>query len=85
MAAAHVRLMHNPLMARLFPSDIDAIGSSAPLEAATALRLRDELPGDWWVIHACHWTLPAGRKIGQVRARSIASNCARMMWRASTR
>ena len=65
MAAAHVRLMHNPLMARLFPSDIDAIGSSAPLEAATALRLRDELPDDWWLINGRHWTLPAGRAIGQ--------------------
>lgn len=52
-------------MARLFPTDIDATSSSAPLEAATVLRLRDGLPDDWWVIHACHWTLPDGRKIGQ--------------------
>ncbi len=52
-------------MARLFPADIDATSSSAPLEAATVLRLRDGLPDDWWVIHACHWTLPEGRKIGQ--------------------
>ncbi len=52
-------------MARLFPADIDATSSSAPLEAATALRLRDGLPDDWWVIHACHWTLPKGRHIGQ--------------------
>jgi hypothetical protein len=57
--------MHNPPMARLFPSDIDATSSNAPLEAATALRLRDELPDDWWVVHACHWTLPEGRHIGQ--------------------
>ena len=52
-------------MARLFPGEIDAISASAPLEAATAIRLRDEPPDDWWVIHACHWTLPEGRKIGQ--------------------
>ncbi len=52
-------------MAQLFPSDIDATSSNAPLEAATALRLRDGLPHDWWVIHACHWTLPNGRHIGQ--------------------
>lgn len=52
-------------MARLFPNEIDAISASAPLEAATAIRLRDELPDGWLVIHACHWTLPAGRKIGQ--------------------
>ena len=52
-------------MARLFPAEIDASSSSAPLEAATALRLRDGLPDDWWVIHACHWTLPKGRRIGQ--------------------
>jgi hypothetical protein len=52
-------------MARLFPAEIDATSSSAPLEAATVLRLRDGLPDDWWVIHACHWTLPDGRKIGQ--------------------
>jgi hypothetical protein len=57
--------MHNLAMARLFPHDIDATSSSAPLEAATALRLRDGLPDDWWVIHACHWTLPKGRHIGQ--------------------
>lgn len=57
--------MHNPRMARLFPTDIDSTSSSAPLEAATALRLRDGLPDDWWVIHACHWTLPKGRHIGQ--------------------
>ncbi len=57
--------MHNPPMAQLFPSDIDATSSNAPLEAATALRLRDGLPHDWWVIHACHWTLPNGRHIGQ--------------------
>lgn len=57
--------MHNLAMARLFPADIDASSASAPLEAATALRLRDGLPEDWWVIHACHWTLPEGRKIGQ--------------------
>lgn len=54
--------MHGPLS---FPADIDATSSSAPLEAATALRLRDGLPDDWWVIHACHWTLPKGRHIGQ--------------------
>lgn len=52
-------------MARLFPADIDASSSSAPLEAATAVRLRDGLPEGWWVIHACHWTLPEGRKIEQ--------------------
>ena len=52
-------------MARLFPADIDATSSSAPLEAATALRLRDGLPDDWWVIHACHWTLLERRYIGQ--------------------
>jgi hypothetical protein len=57
--------MHNPPMARLFPSDIDATSSNAPLEAATALRLRDELPDDWWVVHACHWTLLEKRHIGQ--------------------
>lgn len=52
-------------MARLFPADIDATSSSAPLEAATALRLRDALPEDWWVIHACHWTRPEGHKVTQ--------------------
>lgn len=57
--------MHNPPVAQRFPSDIDATSSNAPLEAATALRLGDELPEDRWVIHACHWTLPEGRHIGQ--------------------
>ena len=52
-------------MARLFPADIDATSSSAQLEAPTALRLHDELPDDWWVIHACHWTLLERRHIGQ--------------------
>ena len=52
-------------MARLFPDGVDTVSAGSALEAPTALRLSEELPADWWVIHACHWTLPRGHKIGQ--------------------
>jgi len=64
-ARTWLRLVHNRVMARLFPDGVDTVSAGSALEAPTALRLADELPADWWVIHACHWTLPRGHKIGQ--------------------
>lgn len=52
-------------MAQTLPRDVDASMLEHAAEAETVRALAEQLPGDWWVVHGCHWTLPRSRGICQ--------------------